>query len=99
MRRQLNNLGEKVMTITKNTIEIFGWLSDRQIAKGQTALWTGRGIDETCEIHDGYYFEDSELEHEIAEAQKYADDVIAQNGWPITVKVSAVAHKFETDEQ
>lgn len=80
---------------TYKTIQIAGWLSDREIGQGKTAIWTGSEIWETGEIN-GPYWDDSEIESQLKAAQFYVDKRVKENGWAITPK--AVVDVFEINE-
>lgn len=88
----------KSTTLTLKTIEIAGWLSDKEMSKGQTALWTGSEIDESCEIHEGHYFTDEQLETELIKAQEYANRLVKENNWTITPRAFIGVYENEIDE-
>lgn len=81
---------------TVKSIQIAGWLSDREVAKGKTAVWTGSEIWETCEV-DGPYWADEEIEEQLKAAQAYTDRAVAENNWAITPK--AIVDVFEYEEE
>lgn len=83
------------MTTVSKTIEIAGWLSDREVSQGKTALWTGSEIDESCEINEGYYFNDQQIDAELVKAQEYADRLVAQNNWTINPRAFVGTYENE----
>lgn len=84
-------------TVIFKTIEIGGWLSDREIGKGQTAIWTGSEIWESTEIN-GPYWDDAEIATQLQAAQAYADRLVAENNWVITPKAFVNEYECEIDE-
>lgn len=79
------------------TIEIAGWLSDREVGKGKTAIWTGSEIQESCEIN-GPYWDDAEIQVQLQAAQTYADAKVAENNWVITPQAFVNEYNCEIDE-
>ena len=84
-------------TITVKTIEIFGWLSEREEGRGKTAIWTGSKIEETCEVN-GPYWTDEEIDAELEAAQIAADQMVAQNGWLISPVARICPFEIEIDD-
>jgi len=86
-------------TITVKSIRIAGWLSDREIGQGKTALWTGKDIQEVLEIGPNFYWEDDEVEAQLKAAQEYADKMVAQNNWYIEPKAFIDVFEADIDEE
>lgn len=81
--------------VTLKTIEIAGWLSDKEVAQGKTAIWTGKDIDESCEIHEGHYFTDEQLETELIRAQEHADALVKEYNWNLRPRAFVATYENE----
>ena len=85
--------------VTVKTIEIAGYLSEKESSKGKTALWFD-GIEEVLDyVVDDYSFTDEEIESELVKAQEYLDAKVKENDWVITPKAYINVHEFEIEEE
>lgn len=84
--------------ITVKTIEISGYLSEKESSGGKTALWFN-GIEEVLNyVVDDYSFTDEDIERELVKAQSHLDNKATENNWVITPKAYINVHEFEIEE-
>lgn len=85
---------EQEFTIFK-TIEIDGYLSEKEVAQGKTAIWTENGIETILDYNiDDYCIDDSKIDIEIVRAQSFLDSEVQKNGWIITPIARVVIHQL-----
>ena len=76
------------------TIEITGYLSEPESAKGKTAVWFN-GIHEVLNYDaNDYAFTNGEIENELNKAQQFVNEKIIANGWLIEPIAKIVTHEF-----